>query len=594
MINLYPRQLKRKLQLNPLVDGSYRLIPLEHKGLVLSGGGAKGIGYCGMMYSMEQRGILKGLTHVSGASAGAMMASLLAVGMSSADMIQLVSQLDFESLFDRPNFAVRADGTRFRHVLEIIYIHQLQTHMSKPLKKGTDDEKLNYSILRQKLDQYKFILESGGLRIDSFQDIIDIINDSEKLVQLDNIFNSIEIIRISHTDKERNIETPQITFADLQRLRSILPEADKHLIKNLSVVTTNQSKNEQEVYNENSHSDESIAEKVQQSGAHPLLFTPSKNHLGESIADGGLIDNMPTKVLTDLGLIDEEILCGKIENNASFQARLRRAQDHSLEYYSLSNSFMDRVLAPFLGTRLNKGKRDVMNREKIFYHLYNMIYINSGTLTTLTTKPTEEQIYDVIEEAIKQTEELLDKQVRDVDNSLTAILHLGDYDNILMNVEVSDPLFESAGLAKFIFMLQTILIDEMNHGDFSYVEGCIQAISESLNMTNLDPTQKVKALALCLKQIDYTSNGELKNYLNSQISLEEDTQKVSFFAHLLYLLNQSIEWIFSLFSSKSDEPVAPIVPTVEPIAKNFGMFSCKEVYKLVIDDLEHSNCAAAI
>ena len=164
MPNPNPRKLKRKFSLIPLPESqSYRLIPLEHKGLVLSGGGAKGIGYCGMINSMENRGIIKGLTHVSGASAGAMMASLVAVGMNSEDIFQLVTKLDIKSLFDRENFGLRAVGKRFRNVLEIIYVQQMQTHMAKPLMKETAEQKENFSILNQKLNHYKSILKTADL-----------------------------------------------------------------------------------------------------------------------------------------------------------------------------------------------------------------------------------------------------------------------------------------------------------------------------------------------------------------------------------------------------------------------------------------------
>ena len=105
------RKLKRPFTLTKIENGPYLLTPPQHKGLVLSGGGAKGIGYAGMIHSMDQRGIIKGLTHVSGASAGAMTASLLAVGMSSGNITKLVNELDILKLLDRDGFDV--SGCRY-------------------------------------------------------------------------------------------------------------------------------------------------------------------------------------------------------------------------------------------------------------------------------------------------------------------------------------------------------------------------------------------------------------------------------------------------------------------------------------------------
>lgn len=586
------RKLKRQFTLTKTEEG-YVLTPPEHKGLVLSGGGAKGIGYAGMIHSMDVRGTIKGLTHVSGASAGAMTASLLAVGMSSTNISKLVNELDILKLLDRDGLGrLRADGKRFRNVLEIIYLQQMQEHMGNLEEPDTPEGKINFSILQQKLDQYKSFLKKEELVINNIQDIINMTKNREILKKLDAAFEPLPKM-LTNQQGER-IESPRITFADLGRLRSVLPEADKHLIKNLSVVTTNQSQNQLETYNEKEGNGESIAEKVQQSGAHPLLFTPAQNELGESIADGGIIDNMPTEVLVHLGLKSEEILCAKIEDAAAYEIRVKRAQAHAPENYSGFYWAMDKVAKLWLGASLFKAQAEVINREKVFYHNDNMIYINSGTLKTTTTTPTPKQREDVISSAFEQTEKLLDKQVKVFDNPLIAILYLGveHLNDLLVSVDASDPLFSSAAQAKAIFLLQNQLILEINENDFSDVEIYLTDINKLLNSSGLDSTQQEQAMALCLKQMNHLSKGKLENYIITQVATEADAQRVSLFTQLLDLLYKPIEWILSVFSSKSSQPVAPILPTEQPEAQKdvvisklqvLSLLSHKEVHKSPID-----------
>ena len=60
---------------------SKQTIPDFHiRGLVIEGGGAKGVAYGGCLLAMEEFEILKKLTHFAGTSAGAIVSALLAVG----------------------------------------------------------------------------------------------------------------------------------------------------------------------------------------------------------------------------------------------------------------------------------------------------------------------------------------------------------------------------------------------------------------------------------------------------------------------------------------------------------------------------------
>jgi predicted acylesterase/phospholipase RssA len=67
---------------------------LSPRTLVLSGGGVKGISFIGCIQNLEQRGLLSNVHNLIGTSFGSLVCYMLALGMSSDDMLSLV----FESL----------------------------------------------------------------------------------------------------------------------------------------------------------------------------------------------------------------------------------------------------------------------------------------------------------------------------------------------------------------------------------------------------------------------------------------------------------------------------------------------------------------
>src|SRR3990167_7528716 len=66
--------------------------------LVLSGGGAKGVIYPGAIRALADLGILRGVCEVSGASAGSIVASMLASGMTVTKMRDILFNLNFLEL----------------------------------------------------------------------------------------------------------------------------------------------------------------------------------------------------------------------------------------------------------------------------------------------------------------------------------------------------------------------------------------------------------------------------------------------------------------------------------------------------------------
>ncbi|MDF2840987.1 MAG: hypothetical protein K0Q99_1759 [Clostridia bacterium] len=70
------------------------------KNLIFEGGGVKGIAYIGALSVLEQKGVLKNIKRVGGASAGAIIALLLALEYSVAEIKEIMWSMDLERFMD--------------------------------------------------------------------------------------------------------------------------------------------------------------------------------------------------------------------------------------------------------------------------------------------------------------------------------------------------------------------------------------------------------------------------------------------------------------------------------------------------------------
>lgn len=96
---------ERKVSLERSSDGRVEVVlsppPLTH--LVLSGGGAKGIAFPGMVQALEDHKALVGVKVISGSSAGAISAVLLASGMDAKTFARLSNGLNLPELLNSKN-----------------------------------------------------------------------------------------------------------------------------------------------------------------------------------------------------------------------------------------------------------------------------------------------------------------------------------------------------------------------------------------------------------------------------------------------------------------------------------------------------------
>jgi NTE family protein len=73
------------------------------KNLVLAGGGIWGVCYAGVAAVLEKKGIYSQIQRTAGVSAGAIYATLMSVGYSADDMMNIVKTAPFHTFEDKPN-----------------------------------------------------------------------------------------------------------------------------------------------------------------------------------------------------------------------------------------------------------------------------------------------------------------------------------------------------------------------------------------------------------------------------------------------------------------------------------------------------------
>lgn len=79
--------------------------PVHIESMVFQGGGAKGVGYAGMLKKMNEANQLNHLKQVGGSSAGALAATAVAIGISSENFLQFVD--DIQAAKDKPGSEIQ-------------------------------------------------------------------------------------------------------------------------------------------------------------------------------------------------------------------------------------------------------------------------------------------------------------------------------------------------------------------------------------------------------------------------------------------------------------------------------------------------------
>jgi predicted acylesterase/phospholipase RssA len=248
--------------------------PANVEELVFSGGGSKGIAYAGVLGALREHGILKNVTRVAGASAGAMTALMVSIGMDADTFGQVITSLEFRELlsfFDtgkNGEMNVRDDGANVIKLFEEIERCHLETYL-KP--------------------ENGFLLSADEY----------VANQSDYLSQEAAKKAYIEIKdRLAHfINREPGV---RFTFKDAHDLRSLLKPENRYMIKDLHVAVSDMSEGTLQEYSYEKTPDASRAVATQISGALPFVFIPTiSEENGHELADGGIIKNSPEVFFRD-------------------------------------------------------------------------------------------------------------------------------------------------------------------------------------------------------------------------------------------------------------------------------------------------------
>ncbi len=571
------RTRKKTTRVIKVSPEEYSLEPVKYKGLVLSGGGAKGIAYAGLIKKLEENGSLEALTHLSGASAGALTATLVSMGFDSKDIFLIFNGVNFPELIglNHRRGIFLSNGRRMQNALEFLCLFQLSRLFDKvevtPELRASDD----YQEIQDRLIPYKRVLSTLNLEhLDSTEDAIKLCNDIDAIKAIDYCFRFA-------FDKKTDIDAGKksfhrINFSDLSRIRALLPEDQAKKIKKLSVVVTNQSQLSLETYNETTHPEASITRKAKQSAAHPFLFSSLFSENGDKLIDGGLLDNLPYKALLDLGLDIEEILNVVLLSQAEYDHHINQVKANEVSIRGFWSKCQDILFKKVFGVNYNQILTGQINAEKILYQLGNIIHLNTGSITLTDTSPSSEAKREAIEYAYDATEQHFRQRDKSFKHPLLAMMHLTP--KVLMSIiEHENEDYIHAKLAHMIQSGQKMIYEAFEQHKYDDVFTTLREIEEAIEEApGLSCIQKVEALGEILRQINFMTYGQLETYLNQEKFKKENPYRNVFeywWVCLKNSINQLIGKVLSLWESAKSKflniggPVSTGEPTVDSNSK---------------------------
>jgi exoenzyme U len=274
----------RNLTVSVLRNGQFEVAmakpPVES--LVFSGGGAKGAAYPGAVKALEDAKVLAGVKTVSGSSAGAITASLIAAG-NSADEFKVIS-----------------NTTKFMDLIA----HEDVGWLKSTLQAFGDWSGNNIASVLGRLGTPATNLENS-VRDNVRASVMNHLNDfNPDRLGMTKLRDDVIAIR---TKLQREPDS-FVTFADLRTLSRAIPE-----IKDLNVTGTALIADHAQlaIFNADTSPDMDVAKAVHISAAFPKVFEQVGHTLDSGVKgkfmDGGAMLNIPVPGLvnprTDQGLI---------------------------------------------------------------------------------------------------------------------------------------------------------------------------------------------------------------------------------------------------------------------------------------------------
>jgi NTE family protein len=125
------------------------------KNLVFEGGGIKGIAYLGALQALEERHILANIKRVGGASAGAINALLLALGMNIDEISKTIWQMDFTKFLD-DDWGVIRDSIRLINHYGWYKGDAFKKWISDIIERKTGDPRTTFADIENMKDKGNF------------------------------------------------------------------------------------------------------------------------------------------------------------------------------------------------------------------------------------------------------------------------------------------------------------------------------------------------------------------------------------------------------------------------------------------------------
>ncbi len=298
--------------------------------LVLSGGGAKGIAYPGVVQALEDKNALKGIRSISGSSAGGISAALLASGMGAKDFDTLSDRLELPKLLNS-KYAIPA------------WLQDASSSVGKVAGKVSSLAEVLFNVLPR--------LGSKAEPLEA------LVRDESRKTVLAHI-----------ADLPRDQRTPQIlaiadklsaggatTFGDLQVLSRHIPA-----IKELNITGTGlfDGRPQLVVFNASLTPDMDIARAAHISGALPVVFKAPQEQghgfqeHGEKtfFQDGGLLLNTPAtdffqRTFPSSALADTEQLILKFDGDEPAAVRGSRLDGFKDRFLGIPNAANHELMA---------------------------------------------------------------------------------------------------------------------------------------------------------------------------------------------------------------------------------------------------------
>jgi len=118
----------------------------DYENLVLEGGGIKGLAYCGALIALEKKNILEKIKRFAGSSAGAITATLIAIGYNTDEISNITKNTDFKSFLDDKTGLIR-DLYNFFTKYGICQGDTFSNLMKALIKNKTGNEKYTFNNL---------------------------------------------------------------------------------------------------------------------------------------------------------------------------------------------------------------------------------------------------------------------------------------------------------------------------------------------------------------------------------------------------------------------------------------------------------------